>query len=176
LAQARQVASAAQPAVLQPAARGGRAEPQPAAAWVAAARPREAVTAPGVVEEAPRWAEPGVAAALRLVAQAAALDVEAVLLPAAQAVARDAEAALRPGGPQAEVLDVAVRRPAAPGERAVPPSAPVSAALLSIRFREGRLAPLAAGCSAHKREDLRTARRSARWWPAARGEGLSWQS
>jgi hypothetical protein len=169
LARERQAAAAAQPtvvrpAVVQPAVRDGTAEPQPAAAWVAAARPREAVAAPGVE------------AALRLAAQGEALDVEAVWLPAAQAVARDAEAALRRAGAQAEVLDAAVRLPAAPGGRAARPSGPVSAALLSIRFREGRLAPLPAGRSAHKREDLRTAWRSARWWRAARGEVLSWQS
>jgi hypothetical protein len=177
-ARERRAASAAQltvvrPAVLQPAVRDGTAEPQPAVAWAAVARPREAVAARGVAAEVPRRAAPGVAAVLRPAAQVEALDVEAVRLPAAQAVARDAGEALRPAGPQAEVQDVAVLRPAAPGGRAVRPSAPVSAALLSIRCQEGRLAPLPAGRSAHKREDLRTARRSTRWWRAARGEVLS---
>jgi hypothetical protein len=162
-ARERRAASAAQltvvrPAVLQPAVRDGTAEPQPAVAWAAVARPREAVAALGVAAEVPRRAAPGVAA---------------VRLPAAQVVARDAEAVLRRAGAQAEVQDVAVLRPAAPGGRAERPSAPVSAALLSIRCQEGRLAPLPAGRSAHKREDLRTARRSTRWWRAARGEVLS---
>jgi hypothetical protein len=163
LARERQAASAAQltvvrPAVPQPAVRGGTAEPQPAAPWAAVARPQEAVVAPGVAEEARPRAEPGVAAVLR---------------PAAQAGARDAEEAPRPAEAQTEVLDVAARLPAAPGERAVRPSAAVLAALLSIRCREGRLAPLPAGRSAHKRGDLRIVRRSAQWWRAARGEGLS---
>jgi hypothetical protein len=171
-------ASAARPMAGQGEAVRDEAAGRPPAAAVAAlalaARRREAAVVPGAAEGARRRAAPGGAAGRRPVAREVARDVEAEPRPVAQEVARGAEEEPRPEAARAAARDAEAARPRAdPGARAVRPSAPALAALPSIRFRAGRLAPSLAAGFARQTAGLRIAWRSARWWPAARGEVLS---